>query len=296
MSHLPITPPFDFRHTLTFLSGFAPAQGEQTTDGELRRATRVGGQTVGFVVRQDGAELEVTLHPERPLSPQDEAALRARIAFFLATEVDLRPFYALPEQDQAFRPVIQAIHGFHQPRFLAPFEAACWAVITQRLPGTQARRIKRALSERCGEPWEGLPAFPEPTDLAGLSEADLHGILLTERKARAVAGLALAFQGVTTAELVSRPYQEVRAWLLGLYGIGPWSALFIMLRGLGRVERLDLDGPLLNELQKAAQPVYGDRTPAELRRMAERYGDQQGQWAIYLRSRGALTPDKEHSP
>ena len=51
---LPVTAPFDLRLTLAFLNRFPPAQGEQEKDGELWKATRLSGQTVGFVVQQEG--------------------------------------------------------------------------------------------------------------------------------------------------------------------------------------------------------------------------------------------------
>ncbi|WP_019587932.1 DNA-3-methyladenine glycosylase family protein [Deinococcus apachensis] len=293
MTRLPLTRPFEFRHTLAFLNAFPPAAHEQSTRGELRKATRLNGQTVGFTVREDTEGLTCTLHPEAPLKPEEEAALLERVAFFLGTRDDLWPFYALAERDEVFRPVLNELRGFHQPKFLTPFEAACWAVIGQRLPLPQARKVKLALMVRSGGEWKGLPAFPEPADLAHLTEAEILELLPNQRKARALVEATRAFGGVTTAELVNRPHEEVRGWLRGIYGVGEWSALFILVRGLGRLENVRPkagESPFLKELLKAARPVYGGLTPDELWRIAESYGDQQGQWAIYLRSRSALTP------
>ena len=135
------------------------------------------------------------------------------------------------------------------------------------------------------------PAFPEPSDLAGLTEADLLTLLPNERKVRALVGLTQAFAGVSTADLMARPTDEVQDWLLGLYGIGAWSALFILVRGLGRYELLaDVqdDSPFLKELLNAARPVYGELTLAQLRDKFRSYGEQAGYWGIYLRSRTAL--------
>lgn len=293
---LPVTPPFEFGLTLAFLNGFPPTHGEQGTGGELRKATRQGGQTVGFVVREGAGGLVVTLHPERPLDAAQVRALRERIAFFLAVDVDLQPFYGLAGRDETFRPVLKTLHGFHQPRFLTPFEAACWAVLTQRQPLAQARRMKRTLSDAHGGGWEGRPAFPEPTDLAALDGGDFRALIPNDRRARALHAVTRAFQGMQTADLVAAPYDAVRDWLLSIHGIGEWSALFILLRGLGRTERLRVNAPdsaLLKELLRAARPVYGDLTPEQLWQIADGYGEQQGQWAIHLRSRSALIPDRE---
>ncbi|CAM3607398.1 DNA-3-methyladenine glycosylase family protein [Deinococcus frigens] len=288
---LPVIGPFDLRHTLAFLDGFPPPSGEQGTAGELRKATRLNGQTVGFVVRQDGQEsLACTLHPERALPGAETAELLERLARFLGTRGDLRPFYALAEQDAAFKPVLETMHGFHQPQFLTPYEVACWAILTQRLPNAQALRLKRALTAQAGGEWQGLPAFPEPADLAGLDEAGVQTLVGNGRKARALLEVTRAFAGMSEAELHRQSTDELRGWLLGLYGVGDWSALFILVRGLGRSEALETaDGLLSKEVLPAARPVYGDVTPAELGRVAQSYGDQAGQWAIYLRSRPTVT-------
>ena len=105
-----------------------------------------------------------------------------------------------------------------------------------RMPLAHARKIKQAIYGQYGGEWQGLPAFPEPRDLAHLAEKDWLELIPNARKARALSEITAAFQGVTTRELVERPYGEVQRWLRGIYGIGEWSALFILVRGLGRLE------------------------------------------------------------
>ncbi len=66
-------------------------------------------------------------------------------------------------------------------------------------------------------------------------------------------------------------------------GIGEWSATFIMVRGLGRMEYIPLTETRLLE---AASKVYGhgkELSREELIHLAERYGPWQGYWAHYLR-------------
>lgn len=295
MHKLPVNAPFDFDLTLAFLNGFPPMQGEQGLQHQLRKATRLNGQTVGFTVKQEHGGLSCELHPERPLTPEEEKSVLERISFFLGLEIDLKPFYTIAKQDQPFKPVLEALHGFHQPRFLTPFEVACWAVIHQRMPLAHARKIKQAIYAQYGGEWNGLPAFPEPHELANLTETDFFKLVPNERKARALTEITAAFQGVTTRELVKKPYTEVRDWLRGIYGIGEWSALFILVRGLGRIQNIvvqDRDSAFLKEMLKAARPVYGHLTPEQLWEKAAQYGDQQGQWAIYLRSVHALQGGK----
>ncbi len=75
----------------------------------------------------------------------------------------------------------------------------------------------------------------------------------------------------------------MEAWLRSIKGIGEWSADFIMVRGLGRMERVPLTEKRLVE---AASKVYGlgeELSRDALQRLADKYGQWQGYWAHYLR-------------
>ncbi|MFI0151405.1 hypothetical protein [Streptomyces lydicus] len=66
-------------------------------------------------------------------------------------------------------------------------------------------------------------------------------------------------------------------------GIGPWSASFLLIRGLGRTEHLIPD----KEMMRAAQRVYGhDFDAAAFAALTTRYGRHQGYWGHYLRVGG----------
>lgn len=79
------------------------------------------------------------------------------------------------------------------------------------------------------------------------------------------------------------PYDEVRDQLLQFPGIGPWSASFLLIRGLGRTERVTLD----KEMARAAQRVYQRPVDErEFQRLADYYGRWQGYWGHYLRVGG----------
>ena len=70
-------------------------------------------------------------------------------------------------------------------------------------------------------------------------------------------------------------------FLLSLPGIGPGSATFVLIRGLGRMDRLSDDAELL----RAATSVYGHEVDAdEAAVLASRYAPMPGYWAHYLRA------------
>jgi DNA-3-methyladenine glycosylase II len=76
-------------------------------------------------------------------------------------------------------------------------------------------------------------------------------------------------------------YDEVEAWLRSIKGIGEWSAQFVMVRGLGRIDRLPIEQRLL---MAASERYQQTMTPDSLRKLAVRYGPWQGYWAHYLRA------------
>lgn len=63
----------------------------------------------------------------------------------------------------------------------------------------------------------------------------------------------------------------------------PWSTAFLMIRGLGRMERLEPD----KESTHAASRVYGHSvSDEEFVELASRYGPWRGYWGYYLRVGG----------
>ena len=283
--------PFDFDQALEFLGEFSPTRGEQVLAGQtLTKAVSIAGQPVVFRVTGGGTveepHLAYTLFAGAPLTEVNRAAALDRARFFLSLDDDLRPFYAIGCADPHMAPLIRRLYGLHQVKFLTPFENAAWAVLTQRNRIPMAQQAKRALVERYGASisveGETYWAFPEPERLAEATVAELAALIGNEKRATYLAGIAQAFSGMDEAWMRTAPYAEVEAWLRGLKGIGPWSAAFVLIRGLGRMEQLSTGEARLGE---AANRVYGRALSADkLQATAGEYGPYQGYWAYYLRS------------
>lgn len=257
----------------------------------LTRAVCTGGQTVVFSVRSTGLvkspRLKYTLTSDRSLTPGVRDALVDRIGFFLSLPDDLEQFYRIGYGDVDFAPVLQRLYGLHQVKFLTPFESACWAVLSQRYPAAAAQRTKQTITEKFGTSLETNGqryfAFPEPYRLAYVKEPDLGAVVKNQRKTQFLIGIAQAFAEKDEKFLRTAKYDEVEKWLSQIQGIGDWSSKLILLRGLGRMEKIAVEKRLL----KAASKVYGrGRTLTQnvLDQMAEKYGPWKGYWAYYLRT------------
>src|ERR1051326_6132612 len=284
--------PFDFAKTLGFLKAFSPTAGEQTlADETVIKAVTLNGRAVAFELRSTGTieqpQLAYTLYSERPLSDEEHAAVADRIRFFLSLDDDLQPFYAIGRADPAFAPVIERFYGLHQPKFLTPFEIACWAVLGQRIPLPIAHRIKLALVERFGTSitvkGETYRAFPEPEQLAATDPEALAEVVRNERKVEYLYAVTQFFQEIDEGFLRSGDYTQVVERLRGIRGIGEWSSHFILVRGLGRMEHVSI---VDQELAKAAAKLYNNGqalSSDDLQQLFDRYGTMQGYWAYYAR-------------
>jgi DNA-3-methyladenine glycosylase II len=281
------TPPFDFNQALRFVERFHPRRAEPgLTAHSITRAVRAADRTVVFAVESTGTvkapALAYTLYAAEPITPELQAVAAKRLAFYLSLDDNLQPFYALAHDDPPFLPVVDALYGYHQVKFLTPFENAVWAILSQRNQWPNAQRMASALVERYGSRLsvngEDYWAYPEPAVLAHANPDEAAGTIRHRPKGAQVVAVAKAFAMADEHFLRTAPYAEVEAWLLKIPGIGPWSARFILLRGLGRTERLPVGDRFV---QAGFDRFYG---PASLPERAAHYGRWQGYWGHYLRA------------
>jgi DNA-3-methyladenine glycosylase II len=292
--------PFDFSKSLDFLGAFTPMRDDhKIQELSLTRAVCIGGQTIVFTVRSTSLiknpRLKYTLYSERPLTSGIRDAVLDRISFFLSLGDDLEAFYRIGYGDMDFAPVLQKFYGLHHVKFVTPFECASWAVLSQRYPMGAAQKVKQAISEKFGTSLSvdgrAYRAFPEPSRLAHATEEDLMPLVRNKRRVEFLMAVSKSFSEIDERFLRTAKYDEVERWLNRINGIGEWSSRLIMLRGLGRMEKLAVE----NRLVKAASEVYGHGKPilpARFDQLAEKYGPWKGYWAYYLRASSNMSSVK----
>ncbi|MQY09099.1 DNA-3-methyladenine glycosylase family protein [Actinomadura macrotermitis] len=283
---MPATAPFDFGHTLAFMSGFwATANSQRVVGDGLVTAVRAAGRTVAAVLTAEGGGLRCVLHAAGPLTPDVVRAATGRIASSLGLDDDLSGFYDLARDDPDFAPVAERLRGYHQVRFPSPLETAVWAILAQRTALKVAAKEKDALATPFGNTLTldgaDYTAFPDVEQLASLQPGRIAELIGNRRKGEYVSGTVRAWLDIDEGFLRTGPYAEAKDVLLGLPGIGAWSAAFIMLRGLGRTD----ETPDEKQLKEAASRVYGRPLSGEqVQRLGAAYGPWQGYWAHYLRA------------
>ncbi|MDQ1250958.1 MAG: DNA-3-methyladenine glycosylase [Euryarchaeota archaeon] len=283
--------PFDFSKSLDFVSMFAPSEGEQTVSSlSITKAIYLENQTLAFSLKNEGTVLEpvltYTLYSPEEIDEEIKYVLLDRIRFYLSLDDDLKPFYDMGSKDLKFAPLLEDLYGLHQVKFLTPFEAAAWAVLSQRISMKVANKIKNKLTDTIGNiiRIEGVDyrSFPSARQIKNLGVENLISIVKNERKSEYLIAVAEAFDRADENFLRHGKIGEVKEWLMNIRGIGEWSAHLELIRGLGRMEELpEHDQTLVNCFKK----FYGrEATEEQLKIVADGYGNYKGYWVYYLRT------------
>ena len=290
---LPVCAPFKFAESLSFLRGFPATRDEQlVTPDSFTKAWHIAGQVVVARIStadpdQSTDRLRCELVTSKPLDDAARSQVLDRIGFFLGADDDLDAFRATAADDPGFAPVAQRFEGYHQVKFPTPLENICWAILSQRQPMATAKEAKRTLTALFGnhlDAWgETYSAFPSLEQLSTLTVPEFQEAVGNTRKGSYLHGSVAGLQSVDEEFLRTGATEDVREFLLSLPGIGPWSAGFVLIRGLGHMNVLPED----KEIFAAASKAYGCPVgAAELPGLAERYAPLQGYWAHYLRRAG----------
>ena len=281
------TAPFDFAKTLNFLGMFRPTSQEQfLTPTSITKAINIDRHPVVFKLESIGSldqpNLTYTLYADHAFDqPTIDAALD-RIRFYLSLDDDLRPFYAAAEGDRHFAGIVKQLYGYHQVKFASAFENAIWAILTQRTAISIAWKFKDALVRACTssltvdgrEYW----AFPLPEQIVELSVSEINDLVKNKVKADRIHQVSQEWLRIDESFLRYGPIDDVERWLRSLPGIGAWSTSFVLIRGLGRTERILVEDA---EMNTAFAKFYGK--DGSLAAIKKRYGNYQGYWAHYLR-------------
>ena len=251
-------------------------------DGAYVRVLLIDALPVEVRVEQVGGMrdpvLRVRATAQRELSESACDEVRSQVARLLGVEVDMGRFYALSDSDPMFGQLKDRFLGMRPPRFPDLFEALANAVANQQLSLEVGLTLLNRLTIAFGASaagGSGLAAFPSAEALAGACPDELRRLGFSANKTDYLLGIADAVatgvldEGVL--ERVGRP--EALRQLSALRGVGRWSAEYVLLRGLGRLDvypgddvgarnalrgffGLDHD-PGYDEIQERLEPLAG---------------------------------------
>jgi DNA-3-methyladenine glycosylase II len=209
-----------------------------------------GGDAVALRAVWTGEVVDVDFRSDLPASQVEAHAARV-----LSLDTDASGLSQVAERDPVIAPLLAEAEGRRPVCFGTPFEAAVWAVLSQRVSMAQAGRVKEALAAELGTRMEiggeEVTAFPGPAALASLNE--VPGLWASKlERIRGLAAVALAGD-LDPAFLRSLDLDAAITHLESLPGIGPFGAMLVLARGAGHP---DVPPPTLRRFRQAVAAAY----------------------------------------
>jgi DNA-3-methyladenine glycosylase II len=271
-----------------FWGVFTPAsRAGLDAEGHLHMAFPVDGSwaSVGVCVREVGGEIA-----GRVFSDVDADVVGRQTARILSLDVDGRAFAEVGARDPVVADLQQRYPGLRPVCFYSTYEAAVWAILSQRVQMRRAARIQDRLREARGQLVEihgkSMRAFPSPEALLGLEE--FPG-LLGSKSARLHVIARAALAGNLNADyLRSLPDAEALDRLQTLPGIGPFSSELILMRGAGHPDYLTLLERRFRHAVKQAYRLDHLPTDDDLRRISEPWRPYRT-WVTFLLRQAAAS-------
>jgi AraC family transcriptional regulator, regulatory protein of adaptative response / DNA-3-methyladenine glycosylase II len=229
---LGVREPFDPAGLLDFLAARAVPGVEHVEGGVYTRSLTLprGEGVVSLEPTPTTVHARLWLHDLRDVTAAVERCRR-----LLDLDADPQAVLAVLGDDPLLGAQVRARPGLRVPGHVDGAELAVRAVLGQQVSVAQARALAARLVEEHGEPLEHpdgrvLRLFPGPQRLATLDPATLP---MPRARGRALVALcrALADGALVLDRSVER--DRVRAALLAVPGVGPWTAGYIAMRALG---------------------------------------------------------------
>lgn len=282
---------FNFQQNLRYLARSSNECMFKVIGNKICKAIPVGHETALVEISAESDDfLSIRfLGHAAPISKQtkDEAAAYIREWFDL--ETDLRPFYELAEKDPLLRRPAEQFYGLRIMGIPDLFEALVWGILGQQITLHYAYILKRRFVELFGRPveWDGEAywIFPSPSDIAGLSAHDLAELKMTAKKCEYIIGIAqMAASGELSKERLRAAgnMKDAEKMLLGIRGIGPWTANYVLMRCLRfpdafPVDDVGLHNAIKHLLQRKAKP-----SKAEILKLAASWTGWEAYATFYL--------------
>ena len=229
---LPVRTPFAYEGVFGHLAASAVPGCEEVRDGAYRRTLRLpsGNGLVSLTPAADHVRCLLVLDDLRDL-----ATATARCRRLLDLDADPEAVVEALSVDAALGPVVNKAPGQRIPRTVDEAELAIRAVLGQQVSTKAARthsaRLVTAYGRPVHDPTGALThTFPSVEELAYIDPVHLA---VPKSRQRTVSALVAGLADGSIALDAGCDWEGARTQLLGLPGVGPWTAEVIAMRGLG---------------------------------------------------------------
>lgn len=229
-------PPYDFSLTVHNPAGWSLFTPFETfEDRTLWTVARLdSGKALGLKLRSEGTvetpKVICTAFSSEELSLAEGKKVVKMMTWALGLGEDIREFYALAERDSLVKVLVEDLCGMRISRRPDIFPRLILAVTLQMAPIRRSEQMMNLLIREYGEKmvFDGKEVWywPSPQTIAKTSVRELEERCKLGYRAKTLKGIAKAISRgfPTLQELEEMSAEEAKAKLVGLKGIGEYSA------------------------------------------------------------------------
>ena len=225
--------PFAFDRSIDMLSRFPPLQRHRPADdGIVRLGFPLDGDLgpVAVALRWDGRALRC-----ESVGSYRVDSVKKQVARIFSLDHDATAYPTVGKRDPKIGALMDRLWGLRPVCFTSPYEAAAWAILSQRIAKAQAARLVERLVFAHGHRLEiagrAVHVFPRPERLLAIRALDGVAAIKVERL-RAVAEAAVEGR-LDARRLRALGDEDGPASLRTIPGIGPFWSQGIYLRACG---------------------------------------------------------------
>ena len=192
-------------------------------------------------------------------SPTDQEMVQVKnyIENWLDFRYDMLPFYKMAKSDKILKTLIKQYAGLRLIGVPDFFEAICWAIIGQQINLNFAYSVKKTLVERYGDKFKyqerNYFQFPTADKLLDISNQEFLEMKFSKQKAAYIRAISnkIVDQSIDIEQIRSNNYDIAKKELTSLYGIGNWSADYILMKTFRHPQAFPIqDAGLQNALKR----------------------------------------------
>jgi AraC family transcriptional regulator of adaptative response / DNA-3-methyladenine glycosylase II len=279
---IPVTRPYNAKPLLAYLAARAIPGVELVGKKKYSRVVQIGNEPRLLDVDFSRATTRGVVRASCvPGSGIDVGALRRSIEALIDADAPVTAVEQRLAEDQALALLVRRNSGSRIPGAIDPFELAVRAILGQQVSVVAARTFAGRVTAQWGQRLGGGEpplafAFPVPSRLI---EAPLEKTGLSGARAGAIRELSKAVLDRRVDLRPTRNAAPAEESLLRIKGIGPWTAAYIALRGLGDRDAIPIGDLGLRQTLGGRDNTW---TAGEVAERAESWRPWRGYGAIHL--------------
>jgi len=210
-------------------------------DNRYTRLFFIDNQLIKVCVEQQN-EKEILVSTNVKIDNETKIKLTRSLEMMLGLNLNLQNFYHMASHDTHLAPLVLQFMGLKPPRFPSVFEAFVNAISCQQLSLESGLEIQNRFIQYIGKTMSDSDgtfyAFPAPEDVENCSVAELKKSGYSTNKCKTI--IELSSKIISDEDLFkgleSKSNDDIVKFLCQFKGIGRWSAEYVLLRGLGKIE------------------------------------------------------------